>query len=332
MYDDIAPLRADCRLPLEQPFTAAQARERGISPTVLRRMIREGVIRRVFRGVYVDAAAEDSLLSRAQALGLVVPATAVVTDECAAWAQGVDLLARGDHVIPPPLSIHQPLEHTRVRQAGTAGGRRTLGAHDVESSNGIQMTTGLRTACDLARLRPRPRGLAALDALQRRWGFTAEEVAGEISRFIGFRGVVRLRELGPLADPRAESPAESAMRLLWIDAGLPTVTTQIAVLDDWGSPIYRLDMGLPAIRYAAEYDGLAWHSSHEQRERDRRRRTWLRERRGWVIDVLGNEEVFRRPERAPAIFRSGMARAERRAQSPPGGLTEAQRPAGAGHW
>ncbi|CAN5334767.1 hypothetical protein BH18ACT9_BH18ACT9_20630 [soil metagenome] len=310
MYDDIEPLLSDAGLPLGQPFTAAQSRARGITPDVLRRMCREGLVRRVFRGVYVDAAADDTLASRAQALALVVPPTAIVTDECAAWALGVDLLARGDHLIPPPLSIHQPLERTRVRQPRTAGGRRTLTARDIELVNGIRVTSGLRTACDLARLRAQPRGLAALDALQRRQRFSAEQLAAEIPRFAGHRGVVRLRELAPLADPHAESPAESSMRLLWLDAGLPSVTTQIPVLDDWGNEIYRLDMGIPEIRYAAEYDGVAWHSSPEQKNHDRRRRTWLREHRGWDIDVLGSEEVFLRPQRAPEIFRSGIARAE----------------------
>ena len=46
------------------------------------------------------------------------------------------------------------------------------------------------------------------------------------------------------------------MRLLWLDAGLPTPTLQIPIHDHVGWEIYRLDMGLPAIRYAAEYDGV----------------------------------------------------------------------------
>jgi len=310
MYDDIEPLLSDAGLPLGQPFTAAQSRARGITPDVLGRMCREGLVRRVFRGVYVDAAADDTLASRAQALALVVPPTAIVTDECAAWALGVDLLARGDHLIPPPLSIHQPLERTRVRQPRTAGGRRTLTARDIELVNGIRVTSGLRTACDLARLRARPRGLAALDALQRRQGFSAEQLAAEIPRFAGHRGVVRLRELAPLADPHAESPAESAMRLLWLDAGLPSVTTQIPVLDDWA--MRSTGSTWASRRSVTPRSTTAWRGtpSPEQENHDRRRRTWLREHRGWDIDVLGREEVFLRPQRAPEIFRSGIARAE----------------------
>jgi very-short-patch-repair endonuclease len=217
-------------------------------------------------------------------------------------------------VIPPPLTISQPLDRTRVRQQGADGTRRMLEPRDVEVLNGIRRTTSLRTAIDLARKRSRRRGLAALDALLRTGDFTHQELLDETARFKGFRGVVRLRALAPLADARAESPAESAMRLIWIDAGLPEVTPQISIRNVLGVELYRLDMGLPEIRYAAEYDGVEWHTSTVDRARDARRRTWLR-RQGWVIDVLGKAEVFDEPRRALATFRAGIQQATVRART-----------------
>lgn len=309
MDDLVLPLAADPRLPLGVPFTPAQAAEVGLTRNQLSRLVRQGLLRRAFRGVYVDASAEDTLLTRAQALQLVLPASAVATEELSAWVRGVDLLARGDHLIAPALTISQPLERTRVRQRGTRGTRRMLEPRDVEQLHDVQRTTSLRTAIDLARTRSRPRGLAALDAMLRTGDFTHEQLLEEVNRFRGYRGVVRLRELAPLADGRAESPAESAMRLLWIDAGLPKVTLQIPVCNGAGVEIYRLDMGLPEIRYAVEYDGLAWHCSPAQRARDHRRRTWLREHEGWVIDVLGKQHVFDEPHLAVGVFRAGLARA-----------------------
>ena len=309
--DLLLPVGADDRLPFGEPFTIAQALERGVTERVLQRLAREGVLRRVFRGVYVDSAADDDLLMRARALSLVVPPTAVVTDECAAWARGVDLVARGDHVIPPPVMVVQPHGRGRVRQRGSDGRRRMLTARDVETLHGVRVTTALRTALDLARTRPRARGIAALDAMLRTGEFTHEEMLKEVQRFKGFRGVVRLRALAPLADPRAESPAESVMRLLWLDAGLPTPTLQIPIHDHVGWEIYRLDMGLPAIRYAAEYDGVEWHSSPAQRARDRERRAWLRDE-GWTLDVLTGDQVFKHPAHAIDIMRAGVAAAGRR--------------------
>ena len=309
------PITTGGTLPLGEPFTAAIALEHGITRPRLYRLVEEGVIRRVFRGVYVDSAADDDLLLRAKALALVVPPTAVVTDESAAWAHGVDLIARGEHIVLPRLTVVQPLERTRVRKRGADGGRRLLFPRDIETRHGVRITTALRTALDLARTRSRTGGIAALDAMLHTGDFTHDEMLEEIKRFKDFRGVVRLRSLAPLADGRAESPAESVMRLLWLDAGLPPPQLQIPVLDDDGLPAYRLDLGLEEIRYAAEYDGAAWHGPG-QRAHDRRRRAWIREERGWTIDVLTTDDVFRHPARAIEIFRAGIARAARAAGSP----------------
>ena len=136
--DLLLPVDADDRLPFGEPFTIAQALERGVTERVLQRLTRRGVLRRVFRGVYVDSAADDDLLMRAKALSLVVPPTAVVTDECAAWARGIDLVARGDHVIPPPVMIVQPHGRGRVRKHGTDGRRRLLLPRDVETLHRIE--------------------------------------------------------------------------------------------------------------------------------------------------------------------------------------------------
>lgn len=310
--DDALPISAHPLLPLGLPFTPARAAEVGLTRNQLTRMVREGSLRRAFRGVYVDAGAEDTPVTRAQALRLVVPSTAVVTEELSAWVRGVDLLGPGDHVVPPPLTVSQPLDRTRVRQTGTRGGRRMLEPRDVEELLGVNRTTSLRTAIDLGRKGSRARRLGALDAMLHTGDFSHEELLDELPRFRGFRNVVRLRELARIADGRAESPAESAMRLLWVDARLPPVTTQIPVCNAMGTEIYRLDMGLPEIRYAAEYDGVAWHSSPSQRARDRNRRAWLRDHEGWVIDVLGKQEVLDQPQLGVATFRAGIARATSR--------------------
>jgi hypothetical protein len=309
MEPDTSPLPADDRLPFAVPFTTRQARSLGISADVLTRLCREGLLRRVFKGVYLDAAAEDTQLIRAQALSLVVPDTAVVTDDSAAWVHGADLHRRGDHVIPPPISVYQLPGNTRVRKQGSRGGERSFVADDLEVVHGVLVTTRLRTALDMGRLTSPDHAIGALDALLRLGGFDREQLLEEVGRFKGFRGVVQLRELAPLADARAESPAESVMRLRWIRAGLPACDLQIPILSEWGIEQYRLDMGLPEIRYAAEYDGADWHSSPQQRAHDRERRARIRNRSGWVVDVLTKKDLFGPHQRAAQIFRNGIAQA-----------------------
>ncbi|MGZ4495461.1 MAG: type IV toxin-antitoxin system AbiEi family antitoxin domain-containing protein [Nocardioides sp.] len=295
------PLRADSRLPLDRPFTYRQALAAGLTRHVLGRLLRDGLVHRVLKGVYVDAVAEDDQLLRARALALVLPAGAVVTDRTAGWLHGAQVLAPNDHLQLPPLDVFQAPGNTRVRARGTRGGERTLAPGDVTTVHGIRVTTPLRTALDLGRLTPREQAMAALDALLRLGRFTSADLRGSVERFRRQRGVVQLRQLAPLADARAESPPESVLRLRWHDADLPAVPVPQLEVREHGILRYRLDLGVEELRFAAEYDGRDWHTSPEARVHDRARRQWLRER-GWVIVVLTREDLFG-PDRSRAVRR-----------------------------
>ncbi|HET8961976.1 endonuclease domain-containing protein, partial [Nocardioides sp.] len=96
-----------------------------------------------------------------------------------------------------------------------------------------------------------------------------------------------LRELIPLADPRAESPAESWTRLALIDHGLPAPEAQYWI-EIGGVPTFRLDLAYPHARVAVEYDGEEFHTSETDRQADLRRREWL-ERHGWTVIVVTKE-------------------------------------------
>ncbi len=299
------PCTLDQRLPAVVPFTTRQAQTAGVSRNVLTRLVRQGLLRRVVKGVYIDATVVDTLQVRARALALVVPESAVVTDRTAAWLHGVDLLAPGDHLSLPPLSIFQLPGQTRVRTATNLGGERTLSGDDADYIDGVRVTTPLRTALDLGRLIPRDHAIGALDGLLRLGAFTKTDLLAEVKRFKGYRGVVQLRLLAPVADGRAESPAESVLRLRWLDAGLPEPELQVVIMDEHGREKYRLDLGLEEIRYAAEYDGRDFHSSPIQQERDRLRRQWLHDQ-DWTVDVLRRNDVFGPHQRAGAILRAGV--------------------------
>ena len=83
-----------------------------------------------------------------------------------------------------------------------------------------------------------------------------------------------------LVDPGSESPRETWLRLLLIDAGLPRPTTQIKVADDgW---VARLDMGWTDLKVAVEYDGGQHHTDRRQYLRDIRRMERLH-RLGWIV-------------------------------------------------
>jgi hypothetical protein len=121
----------------------------------------------------------------------------------------------------------------------------------------------------------------------REHGLSREEMRLLLPRYFRRRGVLQLRQLVLIADPRAESPRESWTRLEIIDAGLPCPQPQYWVTVG-GQPVFRLDLAYPHAKIAIEYDGRDFHESAEQREADRVRRQWLRNR-GWVVIVLDKD-------------------------------------------
>lgn len=277
----------DHGLTASQPFTFSSAMEAGVSRDRLRRLVKDGSLRRLFQGVYVDSAADVTPASRLAAVALVLPAGTVAVDRTAAWLHHVDAFGPWDVFVPPPLEVFRRAGGARVRRRGCHGGKRQLLVHDTVSRGRIELTTPLRTALDLGRRLKRERALAAMDGLARAGGFGPARLAAEIGRFRGFRGVVQLRQLAPLVDPLAESPGESRLRLAWIDAGLPKPVLQHPV--SGVGRIGFLDICDPDSRIAAEYDGHDWHSSPDQVRHDAERRAWLGEL-GWRIEVFTRED------------------------------------------
>ena len=299
-----------CPLPLEVPFTPRQARALGVSRRVLLFMVQCGLVRKVLHGVYAASQAPDDTLMRATALTLVVPPTAVVADRTAAWLHGVDILPRTALTQPPPIDIVH-VDDTRVRRPEADGRRRGLLPSDITVVHGVRVTTALRTALDLGRLLWRFDALAAIDGFLR-LGVPHDLLIAEIGRFRGYRGVIQLRYLAPLGDPESESVGESGLRLHWYDAGLPRPELQHWVCSDDGVPIYRLDITLPDLLYAAEYDGEEFHTAPEDTEHDESRRGWLSMDRGWKIDPFTKLEVYGRGESPVPRLQAGFAEARRR--------------------
>lgn len=291
MIDLSAPrLDSSCNLPLDVPFTAAVARACGVPRHLLILWCRLGLLRQPIRRVYVAAQVPDSLMLRAQCLSLVTPQDAVICDRHAGWLLGAEMvLAPNEHLEVLPLSIYLPTGR-RLRNKLSDSGERRMRPDDVTEVLGLPVTTMLRTAWDLGRVRSRERAISALDQMLRLPGFPREEFLAGVERFKGERWVTTLRTLAPLADGRAESPPESILRLYWIDVGLPWPVPQLEIWVD-GVMIARLDVGHPGIWFAVEYDGKEWHSSPDQRKRDRARRTAVRHE-GFAVDVFTRKNVF----------------------------------------
>ncbi|WP_041312700.1 hypothetical protein [Mycobacterium sp. JS623] len=146
----------------------------------------------------------------------------------------------------------------------------------------LPVTTPARTAFDLGRYLERGQAVARLDALLRAAPFSIEDVLLLTKRYKGARGVAKLKAVLPLVDGGAASPQETRLRLIFIDAGLPKPTTQIAIYDECGRYVRMIDMGWEDFMVGAEYDGDQHRTDRAQYVKDMR--VWPKlARLGWNV-------------------------------------------------
>jgi len=176
---------------------------------------------------------------------------------------------------------------------------------------GLRVTSKLRTACDLGMGLPRRAAFAGMCAMMKVADFTTDDIRLQTdTRFRGYRWVTQLRGLASLARPEFESPGECTLALAWTDEGtLPAFEPQFEVRGPHG-PCY-LDLAVPDLLYAAEYDGVSWHGP-AQAAHDDERREYVRNEGGWIIDVFKEEHVSGPMPVAGDMLRAGIIRARRR--------------------
>jgi hypothetical protein len=252
------------RLPVDQPFTPAIAARAGLGRAVLDRLHREGRVRRLLRGVYVDGTVPVTRTVRARALTLVVGSERVVGGATAAWLHGVEVPGRDPHA-PVAIDVCPP--------GGRAG---RYADRDLEVIEGVRCTTPLRTALDLGRQLSPDRAIAALAGLLALGAFPHTALMAELPRFTGQQGIIQLRELAALADARAAGAAESVLRLHWLRGPLPTPAPGLLIHG------VRLALGLDTHRFGAVVAG---------RHRDAELRALAAQ--GWRVVVLGEDRVLR---------------------------------------
>jgi hypothetical protein len=278
-------LTASAPVPIDRPFTTSWARSQGVEARRLRAWVRSGLLVAPLHGVLHAAQLTDCLQLRIDCLRLVVPADAVVTDRTAAWLHGAPMVLEPNaHLQVPRVDVFL-LPGGRIRRRLVRSGQRELCADELEEIGGIRVTTRLRTACDLGMKLPRRQAFAAMCSMLKVADFSVDDMRHQADvRFKGHRWVRQLRALIPLCDPRFESPGECGLALIWHDTlGLPAFEPQFLVQGPEGA--YRLDLAVPGLLYAAEYNGAEWHGP-EQAAADRARLAWLEQNGGWCFGIF----------------------------------------------
>ncbi|MGE2715385.1 hypothetical protein ACQI4L_15110 [Mycolicibacterium litorale] len=245
-------------------------------------VVKRKLVERIWHGVYCLGEPTDEL--RLRGLDLSCGTTVAVCLATAAAIFGFDTEE------PSELHVLNPHRHQLRPVDGLVVHRRD-GAPLVSAAD-RWATTPAWTAVEVARSLRRPRALATLDAALRSGTVSRGQLWRAAIEQAGRRGIVAVRDLLPLADPRAESPMESEARLVMIDGGLPLPELQFEIIDGNGE-LRRLDFAWPDQRVAVEYDGLDWHSSPDAMRADRRRQAALMDV-GWVVIPIVFDDVRHR--------------------------------------
>lgn len=241
--------------------TAAQAGGLGIAAAQLRQLARAGELIRVGRGGYADgdafrrASPEEQHLLRCRASLRALGEGFALSHHCAALAWGLPWVGR------VPSRVH--LARTSRGQGRSAASRTIhqwmpgVAVHQREGMPVVECAYSLLGVAHLHGLRPT---LIALDAALRSGGVTIDRLEAVPDQCGTWPGHRVLAAAVPLADPRAESPGETATRLVLSHLGI-AVDAQVEIrVRDVGFAA-RVDFMLVGHRVIVEFDGLTKYAT-----------------------------------------------------------------------
>jgi hypothetical protein len=269
MEPKVAPLRPTS---MQIPFVGGDAVAGGhLTRAELRQRYKP-----ILRGIYVPKQVQPTLRTRIHGATLAA-STAVISGVAASAMHGA--LWVDDDV---PIELIGQCRHQR----GLVVRYDTLAAGEVTEVDGVRVTTPARTAFDLGRRLDKGPAVARMDALMRACPFAIADVDLLAKVHRGVPGLPKLRRALPLVDGGAESPRETWLRLLFVEAGLPKPVTQYVVRAEDGRYIRRLDMVWEEYKVAAEYDGQQHLTDRYQYAKDVRANRELQRLNWHLVHVI----------------------------------------------
>jgi hypothetical protein len=223
--------------------------------------------------VYVPPDTHLTATTRARAAWLWSRRRGVVAGHSASALYGAKWV---DHRAPAQLLY----EHRRP-PFGICTWSDGIADDEIQLVGDVPATTPARTAFDLACRNPVGKAVAAIDALARATQLKVADAESVAERHTGHRNIRRARRALTLVDAGAESPWETWLRLLVIEAGYPPPQTQIPVYGQYGELVAVVDMGWEDVKIALEYEGDHHRTDRRQFRRDIERFEALPEL-GWI--------------------------------------------------
>jgi len=277
---------------MQEPFVGSEAVVRG---EVTKAELRSRYTR-IFRDVYLAPGVDLTPLIRSKAGWLWSRRRGIVAGFSASALHGAKWV---DDCRPVEL-VHD----NRHSLPGLQIRGDSITDDEIVQIGGFPVTTPERTALDLACWYPLEEAVVAVDALANASGIKLPDVELLAARCPGRRGSVNARKVLDLVDAGAESPRETWLRLLIVDAGLPRPETQIQIFDERGYLVARADMGWRDMRIVIEYEGDHHRTNQRQFNRDIARIEQM-EAAGWIVIRVTAKD---RPAQVLRRIRAAIAR------------------------
>ncbi|GAA2131594.1 hypothetical protein [Actinomadura napierensis] len=271
------------------------------------RELRSAQYRHVLHDVYVPASLDDCVRVRCDAASLVLPPTAVFCGVTAARLYGVpvpDTDARVHAAVPATASTVPRIRELKVHSY-------TITAEHLRNLHGRRVISPERLFLELAASVRRIDLIIAGDHMLRHRLCTRERLNKFLQDCYRRRGVRKARFAMPHLEPRSDSPAETRLRMLIVDANLPRPVANQDVFNDWGVWLARPDLSYPAVKIAIEYEGLHHQQDHGQYSHDIERDGRLIDD-GWIVIRVNKDGLFRSPRIVVNRVRKALAQQRRR--------------------
>ena len=233
------------------PFSLAEAQAAGLEKWHLQ----HGPWRRLGPRTYVFKRLADNPRLLLQSVLHRLPEEAAFSGPTSAWLHGLDVAPCS------PIDVTVPLATGVAVRTGMRIRRSLLMPDEVVARQGLRATGAprmLRECCGRLSL---TEAVVLIDMALYAQLLTIEELEHWITAQSGRVGIKRLREGLRHAEPLAESPMESRLRMLLVLAGLPRPLANVTIRDPAGTFVRRIDLYYPEYRLGVEYDGSTHRDS-----------------------------------------------------------------------
>jgi hypothetical protein len=278
--------------PLDSPvWLRSELLEGGHSDRDLARLVRAGMLHRVRRGAYVDAAAwaaagsgeRHALVARAvvkQAqTGVVLShVSAIPLYDGPTWGVPLDV-----------VHVTRPDGRSGRRERGVRQHRGVLLDADVTTRHGLEVTSGTKTALDATTCLGTEASLVTVNHLLRGQFTTLVDLRERYASMAHDPFTLKTDLVLRLADPRLESVGETRTFFMLYRGGVPAPVPQYEVVDETGTVFARLDFAWPELGVWLEFDGREKYIKYLGKDdslvdvvlREKKRESRIAELTGW---------------------------------------------------